>query len=183
MTILQIVKSPDPRLKIKSLPVEKVDDEVRSFMQDMVETMYNEGGIGLAAVQVGVHKRILVMDLNYGSSRYEQEGNDERGGEKKPMFFVNPQIIYCSDEKNTFNEGCLSFPGQFSEVVRPKIVKVKYLDFYGKQQVIEADELLSTCIQHEIDHLDGITFVDRISKLKRDIILKKMKKMQKQVVL
>jgi peptide deformylase len=179
MTILQIVKSPDPRLKIKSLPVEKVDNEVRKFMQDMLETMYNEGGIGLAAVQVGVHKRIVVMDLNYGSSRYEQEAKTE----KKPMFFVNPQIVCCSEEKNTFNEGCLSFPGQFSEVVRPKIVKVKYLDFYGKQQVIEADELLSTCIQHEIDHLDGITFVDRISKLKRDIILKKMKKMQKQVVL
>jgi peptide deformylase len=181
MALLTIIKSPDPRLKVKSLPVEKVNDEIREFMLNMVETMYAEGGIGLAAVQVEVHKRILVMDLNYGSDRYEETKKHDKNKKpsEKPFFVVNPEIIKCSAEESVFNEGCLSFPGQYSEVIRPKIVKVRYLDFDGKEQLLEADELLSTCIQHEIDHLNGITFVDRISKLKRDIILKKMKKLSK----
>lgn len=173
MTTLPLVVAPDPRLTEISQPVEQVDDALRAFMDDMLETMYASQGIGLAAVQVGVLKRILVMDLGYGSDRYD----DVRGnGKPKPMFLVNPEIIEESRDCNSFEEGCLSFPGQYASVKRPSAVKVKYLDYNGNEKVMEADGLLARCIQHEMDHLDGVVFVDHISRLKRDMIMRKLKK-------
>jgi len=176
MTTLPIVVAPDPRLKQKSLPVEKVTPEIRKLMDDMLETMYASNGIGLAAVQVGVHKRILVMDVERGSDRYGTK--DEK--KSHPLFLVNPEIVQESEEENIYEEGCLSFPGQFAEVVRPKRVKVKHLDYHGQERIMDCDELLATCVQHEMDHLDGIVFVDHISTVKRDMILRKMKKAKKQ---
>lgn len=175
MAVLPLVVAPDPRLKEVSKPVEKVDDELRGFMDNMLETMYAMNGIGLAAVQVGVHKRILVMDIEHGSSRYP----GTEGGEGNPLFLINPEIVEKSEEQNTYEEGCLSFPGQYAEVTRPKKVKIKYLNYNGDEQIIDADELLATCVQHEIDHLNGIVFVDHISKMKRDMIIKKLVKQQK----
>ena len=172
MAVLPLVIAPDPRLKIKSEPVKQVTDETRKLMDDMLETMYESNGIGLAAVQVGVHQRILVMDVAHGSPRYE----GSEGGANEPLFLINPEIIEESEEENTYEEGCLSFPGQYAEVTRPKKVKIKYLDYHGKEQVLEADKLLATCVQHEMDHLDGIVFVDHVSKLKRDMIIRKLKK-------
>lgn len=164
MTILPLVISPDPRLLVCSEAISKdeINDNLRTFLNDMVETMRCEEGVGLAAVQVGVHKRILVMEIN-----------DEI------YYLINPEIIFSSEEQNLFEEGCLSFPGQRSAVIRPKQVTVKYLDEFGLEQKLECDELLATCVQHEIDHLNGVVFVDRISKLKRDVIMRKMKKMKK----
>lgn len=175
MTILPLVLYPDPMLKQVSKPVERVDDDLRKFMDDMLETMYHEGGIGLAAVQVGVLKRILIMDVGRGSKRYDNEDESK----SKPMFIINPEIVWESEEENCYDEGCLSFPEQYSEVTRPKRVHVKYLDYNGKERLMEADGLLATCVQHEIDHLNGITFVDHISPVKRDIIQRKLKKKQK----
>jgi peptide deformylase len=175
MAILPLVIAPDPRLKVPSEPVKKVDDSIRKLMDDMLETMYASGGIGLAAVQVGVHKRILVMDIEHGSARYP----GTEGGDKKPIFMVNPEIVKESEEENTYEEGCLSFPGQYADVVRPKRVTIKYLDYDGKSQTLEADELFSTCVQHEIDHLNGVVFVDHISRLKRQMIMKKLEKSKK----
>lgn len=164
MTILPIITAPDPRLKLIAKPIEKVDDAVRKFMDDMLETMYESNGIGLAATQVGDLRRILVMDIS------------QKEGHKEPMFLANPEILQASDEINTYLEGCLSFPGQYAEVKRPKTAKIKFLDYHGKEQIIDADELLATCVQHEIDHLNGVTFVDHISMLKRDMIIRKLKK-------
>ncbi len=177
MTIIPVIIAPDSRLKQKSEPVEKVDNNIRKLMDDMLKTMYHSNGIGLAAVQIGVHKRVLVMDLKWGSSRYKEE--DEEKQTPEPIFLANPEIIYESEEINLYEEGCLSFPGQYANVERPKQVKVKYLDYNGVEQIIDCDELLATCIQHEIDHLDGIVFVDHISKLKRELIIRKLKKQQK----
>ncbi len=178
MAVLPLVIYPDPRLKIKSKPVDKVDEPLRTFMDNMLETMYEEGGIGLAAVQVGVHKRILVMDIKRGSKRYENEDKSK----SEPLFLINPEITWKSEELNCYDEGCLSLPEQFSEVFRPKQVKVKYLDYWGQPQELLADGLLATCVQHEIDHLDGIVFIDHISPVKRDIIARKLKKKQRQEV-
>jgi peptide deformylase len=164
MAVLDIIVAPDPRLKLRANAVERVDDQLRKFMDDMLETMYASDGIGLAATQVGVLKRVLVLDIA------------QRKNKNEPMFFVNPEIFWESPEQNTYNEGCLSFPGQFDDVTRPKKVKVKYLDYNGAPQEIEADELLATCLQHEIDHLNGKVFVDYLSPIKRDIILRKLKK-------
>lgn len=175
MTILPLVIAPDPRLAVKSKPVERVDNAARKLMDDMLETMYASNGVGLAAVQVGVHQRILVMDVHYGSSRYVTEGEQK----PEPLFLVNPEIIESSEETNCYEEGCLSFPGQYTDVVRPKRVKVKYLDYNGKEQIMNADGLLATCVQHEMDHLEGIVFVDHISKLKRDMIVKKLQKQKR----
>lgn len=178
MTILQLVIAPDPRLEVCSAEVAVVDDKIRKFLDDMLETMYAEGGIGLAAVQVGVHKRILVMDLSDRAGRYKEKGqaDDQDNG---PIYMVNPQIITESEEQNLYEEGCLSFPDQKAMVTRPKKVKVKYLDYHGKEQVLECDELLATCVQHEIDHLNGVVFIDHVSKLKHDMIMRKMKKLKK----
>lgn len=167
MAILPLVIAPDPFLKQKSAPVEAVTDEVRAFLNDMLETMYHSRGIGLAAVQVGLHKRLIVMDVHW---------REEEANSRKPLKLINAEILWDSDEESSYNEGCLSFPDQFAEVVRPKRIKVAYTDEHGKPQELEADGLLATCIQHEIDHTDGITFVDHISRLKRDMIHKKLTK-------
>lgn len=166
MTVLPLVTAPDPRLAVPSAEVDKVDDALRVFMDDMLETMYDNEGIGLAAVQVGVHKRVLVMDLH-------QEGKPS------PLYMVNPVITAQSDEKNTYKEGCLSFPGQAADVVRPKQVTVSYLDYHGEPQTLECDDLLATCVQHEIDHLNGVTFVDHLSRLKRETVMRKVRKLRK----
>ncbi len=164
MAILPLVIAPDERLKIPSKPVEVVTDEIRALLDDMLATMYAHQGIGLAAVQVGVHLRCIVVDVA------------QREGRNAPIKLINPEIIACSQEKSTYPEGCLSFPDQFSDVVRPAKVTVRYLDEHGRAQSLEADEILATCIQHEIDHTNGVVFVDHISSLKRDMILRRLKK-------
>lgn len=166
-----IVLAPDPVLKTKCDPIERIDDEVRALMDDMLHTMYEAEGIGLAAPQIAINKRLLVLDV--------EQGKD--GERDTPMIFANPEIIWSSEEPNIYNEGCLSIPTHYAEIERPKIVRVKYLDRDGKHQEIEADGLLATCLQHEIDHLDGVLFIDYLSSLKRNIIIKKMKKMKKNI--
>jgi peptide deformylase len=164
MTILPLVIAPDERLNLPSKPVEKVDDTIRKLLDDMLDTMYANQGIGLAAVQVGVHLRCIVVDIAV------------RDGGRDPIKFINPEIIRTSDEKRVFQEGCLSFPDQYSDVERPDTVTVRYLDQNGAEKTIEADDVLSTCLQHEIDHINGVVFVDHISHMKRDMILRKLKK-------
>lgn len=170
MPILPIVIAPDPVLKQVAKPVEKVDDEIRTLLNNMLESMYNAHGIGLAANQVGVLKRVIVVDVE------QDRGNHIPG---KPIKMVNPEILTSSPEISVYQEGCLSFPQQFSDVERPAEITVRYLDENGKQQEIKASGLLATCIQHEIDHINGINFVDHISKLKRDMIIKKLDKNKK----
>lgn len=177
MTILPLIIAPDPRLKQVSAPVEKITPELQNFMRDMLETMYENKGLGLAAVQVGVHKRILVMDIAQGSIRYDGTHNPD--AEPEPLYLINPEIIEESEELFTFEEGCLSFPAQFAEVERPRKVKVQYQDFFGKTQTQTFENLASVCIQHEIDHLNGVTFVDYLSKMKREYIIKKLDKFKK----
>ena len=167
MSILTIIKAPDPILKKRCIPVDAVDDEIRSLMDDMLETMYAAPGVGLAAPQVAIHKRIVVVDAS------------DRNAERSPLQLANPEIIKKSDDIATFDEGCLSFPDQFAEVERPASVRIRYIDYNNALQEIEAKGLLSTCIQHEIDHLDGRLFVDHISMLKRNMILRKMAKLKK----
>ncbi len=167
MAIMEILTAPDPRLREVSKPVDKVDDDLRALMDDMLETMYDAPGIGLAAIQVGVPKRVIVMDL---------AGKDE---EPAPRFFINPEILDPSEEKNLYEEGCLSVPEYFDEVERPARCRVKYLDYDGEEQILEAEGLLATCIQHEMDHLEGVLFIDYLSRLKRDRVLKKLKKEQR----
>ncbi|WP_375201708.1 peptide deformylase [Hyphococcus sp.] len=167
MAIREILTAPDPRLREVSKPVDKVDDALRALMDDMLETMYDAPGIGLAAIQVGVPKRVIVMDL---------AGKDE---EPEPRFFVNPEILHPSEEMNLYEEGCLSVPEYFDEVERPARCRVKYLDYNGEEQILEAEGLLATCIQHEMDHLEGVLFIDYLSRLKRDRVLKKLKKEQR----
>jgi peptide deformylase len=164
MAIRPLVIAPDERLLIPSTKVEMVDDAIRALLNDMLDTMYANDGIGLAAVQIGVHKRCIVVDVAV------------REGGREPMKFINPEIIENTEEDSVFTEGCLSFPDQYSDVVRPKGVRVRYLDEQGVQKTIEATDILATCLQHEIDHTNGIVFVDHISKMKRDIILRKLKK-------
>ncbi len=183
MKILPLVIAPSPLLKQVSKPVEKVDAELQQFMRDMVNTMYAEAGIGLAAVQVGVLKRILVIDVDYEPEENHYHDHSNCGGihvkNTNPRYFINPEFIELFGGESTYKEGCLSFPGARSEVTRPKKIKVKYLDFDGNEKIEEMDGILATCIQHEIDHLNGITFVDHLSSLKREMILKKMKKLQR----
>ena len=182
MKLLPLVIAPDPLLKQISKPVEKLDDALRQLMKDMLNTMYFEHGVGLAAVQVGVLKRILVIDVDYKITEHDHQHHHCDGihvSDTNPRYFINPEIIETSKEISSYNEGCLSFPEARSAVIRPQKVKVKFLDYHGKEQLEEMDGLLATCIQHEIDHLNGITFVDHISKLKRDVILNKMKKSKK----
>ena len=164
MTVLPIITAPDPRLKIKARPVAAVDDDVRRLMDDMLETMRKAIGIGLAAPQVGVAKRIIVVDV-------------AREGEKPhPMMLVNPEILWRSPELATFSEGCLSLPEHYADVTRPEKIRLRYLDYQNEIREIEASGLLATCIQHEIDHLDGVLFVDHISTVKRGMILRKLAK-------
>ena len=187
MKILPLVVSPDPLLKQVSKEVEVIDDELKSFMKDMVNTMYNEHGVGLAAVQVGRLDRILVIDVDYeivenSHSQGDCCANNSCGVNVKntnARYFINPEIVEFSDKQTSFNEGCLSFPGARAMVDRFESVCVKYLDINGKEQKEVMEGLLAICIQHEMDHLNGITFVDHISKLKRDRILKKMRKLNR----
>lgn len=180
MTILDLVLSPDPLLKEISKEVEKIDDNLKKFMHDMLETMYHEQGVGLAAVQVGALIRAIVMDVDYKLEVIDQKSdlNETKFKilNKNPKFIINPKILESSSTLSTYKEGCLSFPGASSEVIRPQEVNVKYLNLEGKEIVEKMTGLAATCIQHEIDHTNGITFVDHISKIKRDMILKKMKK-------
>jgi len=184
MKILPLVIAPDPLLKKISQPVDKVDKELQNFMDEMLNTMYFERGIGLASVQVGVLKRILVMDVDYeidkSSHHHHHHGscNDLHVKKCNPQFFVNPEIIESSSDTTPYNEGCLSFPGARAEVIRPESITVRYLDYNGVEQIKSFDGISATCIQHEIDHLNGITFVDRISSLKREMIMKKIKKIK-----
>lgn len=166
MAKLEILEFPDPRLRTVAKPVEKVDDELRKLIDDMFETMYAAPGIGLAATQVNVHQRLLVMDLS-------EEHNE-------PMVFINPQITPLTEELSPYEEGCLSVPGFYEKVPRPARVRINALDRDGNAFEVEADELLATCIQHEIDHLDGKLFVDYVSRLKRDRIKKKLEKIHRQ---
>ena len=167
MTIRKILTEPDSFLRQKSINVETVDDDIRTLMDDMLETMYSAPGIGLAAIQVGVPKRVIVIDLS-------------KDGEKKnPQYFVNPKIITNSDTEASYEEGCLSVPGQFAEISRPDKCKVKFLNYNGEESTLEAEGLLATCIQHEMDHLEGILFIDYLSKLKKDMIVKKLSKQKK----
>ena len=163
----EILIIPDTRLRLKSEPVKAVDKPVKALIADMFETMYDAPGIGLAAIQIGVPKRVIAMDLA------------KKDDPAQPQVFINPEVVWASDEKATYEEGCLSIPEYYEEVERPKAVRVKYLDRDGKPQEIEATGLLATCLQHEIDHINGILFIDHISKLKRDMVMKKFKKAQK----
>ena len=176
MAHLPIIIAPDPRLKQVCARVARVDDQVRRLMDDMLETMYACDGIGLAAPQVGASRRILVLDID------QLRGDDLTPEEKrgKPQFFINPEITWASEDLRVYNEGCLSVPGQYADISRPDKVRVKYLDYKGKAREIEADGLLATVLQHEMDHLDGILFVDRLSTLKRDILMRKLKKFAKE---
>lgn len=167
MTIREILTAPDPRLRQVSAPVEVVDDSVRELMDDMLKTMYEAKGIGLAAIQVNIARRIIVMDL---------AGEEE---EPKPLYFVNPEIVDPSEETSLYQEGCLSVPEFYEEVERPSRCRVRYLDYNGREQTLDAEGLLATCIQHEMDHLNGVLFIDRISRLKRDRIIRKLKKEQR----
>ena len=166
MSLLPIIIAPDQRLKRPALPVDSVNSEVRSLMDNMLETMYEAPGIGLAAIQIGVPKRVIVMDL----------AKDEK---KSPLYFVNPEIILKSENNSAYEEGCLSVPGQFAEINRPEKCHVKYLDYNGEPKELKAEGLLATCIQHEVDHLEGILFIDYLSKLKKSMIIKKLSKEKK----
>ena len=163
MTIKTIITEPNEILRQVSKPVQSVGNEERKLMDDMLETMYAANGIGLAAIQIGIPKRIIVMDIS-------------KNGEKNPMYFVNPIIKNKDKDKTTYEEGCLSVPDYFAEVDRPKYCEVEYLDYNGEKKILEADGLLATCIQHEMDHLEGILFIDYLSKLKKTMIVKKLSK-------
>lgn len=171
MSKLEIITVPDPVLKTKAEPVQSIDADIQRQMDDMLETMYDAPGIGLAANQVNKLNRILVMDVDY---RATEES------EKNPLMMANPEIIWKSEEISVMEEGCLSIPGQFGEVERPAEVRVKYIDYDGKEQELLADGLLSHCVQHEIDHLDGVLFIDYFSRLKRDMMVRKVQKLKKQ---
>ena len=167
MALREILTEPNAILREKSLNVDMVDKDLQKLMDDMLETMYAAPGIGLAAIQIGIPKRVIILDI------------DQKEGQKNPMFFVNPEIIEKSENSSTYEEGCLSVPGQFAEITRPEKCFVKYLDYYGQKKEIKAEGMLATCIQHEIDHLEGILFIDYLSKLKKSMIVKKLSKHKK----
>jgi peptide deformylase len=169
MAVREIVKLPDKRLRLKSEPVKRIDSSIRKLVDDLFETMYDAPGIGLAAIQIGVPKRVITMDLS------------KKEDDHKPLVFINPEVTWTSEEKSKYEEGCLSIPEYYEEVERPAQVKVKYLDLDGKAHEIEVSGLLATCLQHEIDHTDGVLFIDHISKLKRDRVVKKFAKAAKKV--
>ncbi|WP_281016815.1 MULTISPECIES: peptide deformylase [unclassified Minwuia] len=167
MALLPIITAPDPRLKVRSEAVGQIDDELRAFMDDMLETMYDAPGVGLSAIQVGVPKRVMVVDCA------------DDGAAANPIYLINPEILESSEDLRAYEEGCLSLPEQYAEVERPATIRVKYLDQHGATQELTADGLLATCIQHEMDHFEGILFVDHISALKRNMILRRLKKAKK----
>ena len=165
----KIIIEPDPILRKKCDPLEKVDDDTRKVLSEMLETMYDAPGIGLAAVQIGILKRLVVIDLS----------KDEE--KKNPLFLINPVITQRSKTTSIYEEGCLSLPGQFAEIERPSECFLEYIDYNGKEQELKADGLLATCIQHEVDHLNGILFIDYLSKFKKDMIIKKLVKQKKEI--
>ena len=167
MTVRPILTAPDPRLKAVSRDVETVDSAIRALIQDMTDSMYAADGIGLAAVQLGEPLRVIVMDL------------DQKEGKKNPRAFINPKILWASEEMAVFEEGCLSVPEIWDDVERPARIKAEYLDRDGKKQLLEADGLLATCLQHEMDHLNGVLFIDHLSRLKRSMAIKKLTKAKK----
>lgn len=165
MAIKPILTTPDPRLKVKSKPVEGgVTDEHRALMDDMLETMYDAPGIGLAAIQIGVPLRIVVMDLA------------KKDEDPQPRYFVNPEVLWASEEKVPYEEGCLSVPEYYDEVQRPARIKIRYLDYHGVEHTEDADGLFAVCFQHELDHLEGVLFIDHLSRLRRDSAIRKVKK-------
>ena len=167
MTVRPILTAPDPRLQAVSTDVETVDGEIRALIDDMTDSMYAADGIGLAAIQIGVAKRVLVIDL------------DQKDGKKNPVAYINPKITWASDEMAVFEEGCLSVPEIWDDVERPAQIKCEYLNRDGKKQVLEADGLLATCLQHEMDHLNGVLFIDHLSRLKKTMAIKKLTKAKK----
>ena len=169
MALRQILIEPNKILREKSLYVENVDKDIQILMDDMLETMYAAPGIGLAAIQVGIPKRVIVLDIK------------QKEGQKNPICLVNPEIIEKSKNNSTYEEGCLSVPGQFAEIDRPDKCHVKYLDYYGEKKEIKAEGMLATCIQHEMDHLEGILFIDYLSRLKKTMIIKKLSKQKKAI--
>jgi peptide deformylase len=168
MAVREIIIAPDPRLKVTCKAVAKVDDSVRQLMDDMLDSMYASNGIGLAAPQIGDNRRVIVCDVA------------RKDDPPKPMFLANPEIVWESDEEMVYEEGCLSLPEHYAEVTRPTKVRIRFLDHQNEIREIEADGLLGTCLQHEMDHLDGVLFVDHISALKRGMILRKLSKLKKQ---
>ncbi len=169
MSQRNIVIEPNPILRKKSESLEKVDDELKKLLDDMIETMYAAPGIGLAAVQIGILKRLIVIDVSKDNEK------------KSPLYLINPEIISKSKKTSIYEEGCLSLPGHFAEIERPAECTVKYIDYYGKKKEMTATGLLSTCIQHEVDHLNGVLFIDYLSKLKKDMIVKKLIKHKKEL--
>ena len=180
MALRQIITEPDKILREKSLKVNQVDEDLQKLMDDMLETMYAAPGIGLAAIQVGVPKRIIVLDIGW-RDKLESTNDEKQVTRKNPMCFVNPEIIIKSTNNSTYEEGCLSVPGQFAEITRPDKCHIKYLDYYGQSKELVAEGMLATCIQHEIDHLEGILFIDYLSKLKKSMIVKKLTKQKDQL--
>ena len=180
MALREILTEPNKLLREKSLAVEKVDEDLQKLMNDMLETMYAAPGIGLAAIQVGVPKRVIVLDIGWRNES-ESTKDEKQAVRKNPMYFVNPEIITKSTNNSTYEEGCLSVPGQFAEIERPDKCHVKYLDYYGQPKEIKAEGMLATCIQHEMDHLEGILFIDHLSKLKKSMIIKKLSKQKKEI--
>lgn len=168
MEFLDIIKLPDPVLRKKSAAIEQVDDDLRVLLDAMMETMYDAPGIGLAGIQVGVPKRIITIDVT----------RDE--GPRQPLYLINPEILTLSDDRLTYEEGCLSIPDYYAEIERPAGARVRYVDYHGKSRELEVDGLLATVIQHEIDHLDGVLFIDYLSKLKRDLVIRKFTKAARQ---
>ena len=169
MTKRKIITEPNIILRKKSVTLEKVDDDLRELMDDMLETMYAAPGIGLAGVQIGILKRLIVIDVSKDNEK------------KSPLFLINPEIISKSRNTSIYEEGCLSLPGYFAEIERPAECQIKYVDYNGKKKEMKANGLLATCIQHEVDHLNGILFIDYLSKLKRDMIIKKLVKNKKEL--
>ena len=167
MSKLDIITLPDRKLRLASAPVERIDDDLRKFMDSMLETMYEAPGIGLAAIQVNVPRRVVTIDVAQ---------REDESAQPNPLFLINPEILWSSDEIATAEEGCLSIPEYYAEVERPASVRVAYLDRDGKRQELEASGVLAICLQHEIDHLDGKLFIDHLSKLKRDMVIKKFAK-------
>ena len=177
MSLMNIIEVPDPLLRAESAPVERVDDDLKRLVRDMFETMYEAPGIGLAAIQVAVPHRLLVIDLQDPDPI--AEGEEEGPPVRRPHVFINPEIIHRSDARKSYNEGCLSIPEQYAEIERPDIVRAKWLDEEGRPHEAEFDGLMSVCLQHEIDHLNGVLFIDYLSRLKRDMMVKKVIKSRK----
>ena len=177
MSVLDIIEVPDPLLRAQSAPVERIDDDLKQLVSNMFETMYQAPGIGLAAIQVAVPRRLLIIDLQDPDP--VPEGEEEGPPVKRPHVFVNPEILDRSEQRKCYLEGCLSIPDQYAEVERPDIVRARWLDLDGKTREGEFDGLMSVCLQHEVDHLNGVLFIDHLSRLKREMLVKKVVKARK----